>query len=250
MIKTKSGIGLSAFTLKIIAIASMLSSHIAIMFPDDIPKKFLLPMVLFGRLAFPIFAFFIANGWERTRSKWKYALRLFVMAVFSQIPFLVGIHDVAWTGLSTVTSFTTLNIGFTFLLAMFSLLVYDFLRDMKLPKLLSIALALVPALAFEFLTPLHVEYGYIGIFLVLVMYVTKTDTLSFALSSIATLALMVGRIDLPVFSVNLYLLATYIVSVGLLLLYNGRRGTRAKYLFYIFYPLHIIVLLLIKNIVF
>ncbi len=250
MLKTKSGIGLSAFALKIIAIASMLSSHISIMFPDNIPKKFLLPMVLFGRLAFPIFAFFVANGWEKTRSRWKYAFRLFVMAVFSQIPFLVGLHGIAWQGLSTVTSFPTLNIGFTFLLAMLSLLVYDFLRDMKLPKPLSLIIALIPALAFEFLTPLHVEYGYVGIFLVLVMYITKNDALTFALSTIATLAFMIGRIDLPVFSVNLYLLATYIVSIALLLLYNGRRGASAKYLFYVFYPLHIIVLLLIKNIVF
>lgn len=250
MIKTRSGIGLSAFALKIIAIFSMLASHIPIILPEVVPQKLSTPLFLFGRLAFPIFAFFIANGWAKTKSKWRYALRLLIMAVLAQIPFSVGLRGAVWNGISSIKSFTTLNIGFSFLIAMASLFVYDLSRDLKLPRFVSLAVALIPSLAFEFLTPFHAEYGYIGVLLVLVMYITRNDPLTFALSTVPVLAISGGMFKFPLFYIDLRILLVYIITVALILTYNGRRGAKAKYLFYIFYPLHIIVLLLIKNIVF
>ncbi|MEG1942513.1 MAG: TraX family protein, partial [Angelakisella sp.] len=73
---------MTSFTLKIIAIAAMLIDHIGYMFfPDMIIFR------LIGRIAFPIFAFFVAEGIRFTHDRKKYLTRLLLLAVISEIPF-------------------------------------------------------------------------------------------------------------------------------------------------------------------
>ena len=74
--------GLDGGALKLIAAALMLTDHVG---------SILLPQVLIlrciGRLAFPVFAFFIAEGYARTHNFWKYLLRMAVVAAIAEVPF-------------------------------------------------------------------------------------------------------------------------------------------------------------------
>ena len=76
---------MSAFVLKIIAIITMFIDHIGYIFSNGKISYF----NYIGRLAFPIFAFQISEGYLHTKNLKKYFLRLFLFALISQIPFML-----------------------------------------------------------------------------------------------------------------------------------------------------------------
>ena len=121
-----SMVNLTSFTLKLIGIVSMLLDHIGKVFlPDQIWLQCL------GRLAFPIFAFGVAEGYLHTRNVKKYAIRLTIFAIISQAPY-------ALFRIAAGNDPTNLNILFTLLLGLIAIYVYD-----KLPiKGLGLILAL------------------------------------------------------------------------------------------------------------
>ena len=250
MAKSRSYAGLSMFLLKIIAILSMLACHILIVFEGKFPKNAETFLFYFGRLAFPIFAFSVANGWCRTRNRFLYTLRIFIMAIVSQIPFAVCLKGVEFTNIARTFFSTNLNIGFTFLLACVCLTVYSLLRRIDFPIFIALICAIIPAVCFELLTPFHVDYGYRGVALILVMHAFVNDRSMMFLSAGGILAWMSSQISLAAITVRTDIWLTYLVSLLLIMLYNGNRGARAKYMFYIFYPLHLIVLILLKMYVF
>ena len=94
---------MTSFALKIIAMITMLIDH-----SGDAYFKRTTAMNFIGRIAFPIFAFQITEGYTHTKNLKKYFLRLFIFALLSQIPF--------WLFESTFTSNFTLNIFFYIIL--------------------------------------------------------------------------------------------------------------------------------------
>ena len=249
MARSRSLVGLSAFTLKIIALVSMLSSHILIVFSEKLSYDTSIWMYYFGRLAFPIFAFFIAIGWRKTHSRLLYIIRILIMAIVSQIPYSPALYEASFDNFKSFFISSPLNIGFTFLLAMLSLWIFDILRKMNFPRLISAILAFLPAYAFEYLTPFYVDYGYFGVLLILVMYITSGDDALMFFSCTAVFAAMCAIFNDMVMTVRLDIFLCYIAALILLMLYNGRMGKRAKYLFYIFYPAHLIVLYLLNTVI-
>lgn len=92
--------GLDGGTLKLIAAALMLIDHVgAILLPETVILRCI------GRLAFPIFTFFIAEGYAHTQSFGRYLLRMAIWAAVSEIPFnlefghffVPGRQNVLWT---------------------------------------------------------------------------------------------------------------------------------------------------------
>ncbi len=246
MAKTRNYAGLSIFLLKIIAILSMLACHVLIVFEGSFTNNTEALLFYFGRLAFPIFAFSIANGWNKTHNRFIYTLRILIMAIISQIPFAVCLKGVEFTNVYKTFFSANLNIGFTFLLACGCLAVYSLLRKIDFPILIALICAILPALAFEHLTPFHVDYGYRGVALILVMFAFLNDRPMMFLSSGVILAWMSAQVSLAAITVRTDVWLTYLVALILIMLYNGNRGARAKYLFHIFYPLHMIILILLK----
>ena len=93
---------MSAFVLKLIALISMLFDHSGyIIFGGTSWFNFI------GRIAFPIFAFQISEGYIHTKNVNKYFLRLFAFSLVSQIPFMLFVKSISST--------TLFNIFFTFL---------------------------------------------------------------------------------------------------------------------------------------
>ena len=82
---------MTVFTMKLLAVASMLIDHTAIfLFPRFIDVKLYMAMRAVGRFAFPVYAFLIVNGFERSRDVKRYLTRLVAFAVISQIPFVLA----------------------------------------------------------------------------------------------------------------------------------------------------------------
>ena len=138
---------MTAFGLKIIALISMLIDHLGYFFTGGKLSAF----NYFGRLAFPIFAFQISEGYTHTHNLKKYFSRLFIFALISQIPF--------WLYTNSLGFGFSLNIFFTLFLGLFCMYLYD-----KTPyKWLGlIAVGFICYLG----ELIHVDYGYWGILLI------------------------------------------------------------------------------------
>ena len=93
--------GLSGSALKVIAMISMVIDHIALYLMEHGTLLYE-TMRCIGRIAFPVFAFLIAEGFIHTRSRYRYFFTLLGFAVISEIPWYLlngadGIHNVMFT---------------------------------------------------------------------------------------------------------------------------------------------------------
>lgn len=200
-------ISLDAFWLKVIALISMTIDHIGyFLFPD------LIILRIIGRLAFVIFAYFCANAYIYTSNRLKYGLTLLVLGLIMDV--------IVYTSGFYVTSniFITLGLGF--------FLIYGYDKN----QYWLIALILI-LLAF-----IKVDYGYYGVLVIFASYIffKRIDYLMFANIVLITIFFFLKQLsDLQYYS---------IFGIGLLFLYNYQRGYSIKYFFYLYYPLHILIL--------
>lgn len=213
---------MSSFTLKLLAILFMTIDHIGLLL---FPSVKILRAV--GRLAFPIFAFQIGIGFKHTRSKKKYILRMLLFTLISQLPFTLFLEA---ANISPI-----LNIGATFTLALLALYTINKFKKswIKYPILI---------LIFSIATYVPMDYGLIGVLIVIALYFFNYNKV-IGISSFVLLELVNCGINESMFSFPA------IFSVLPILLYNGKKGANIKYLFYIFYPLHMLIILTIKNLI-
>jgi hypothetical protein len=208
--------------LKWIAIATMTVDHVgAIFYPTyDILR-------IIGRISFPLFSYLIALGVESTRNVKNYFIRLFIFALISQIPFSLAIG----TGI-----FDHLNIFFT--LSFGVMFIYFFKR-----KSLLILLPMLVSL-------LKFDYGLGGILMIGSMYLLKENKelgitaiiLTNLILSLDWLLQMFALLALPIILLH---------NNGFLKIIKDSNGKNPypswrKYFFYIYYPLHLTLLYIIK----
>ena len=216
--------------LKIIAMVSMVFDHMGDMFFPDL----LWPRMI-GRLAMPIFAFCIAEGYRYTRDKNRYLLRMGIFALVSEVPF-----DLAFEG---AVSLAHQNIMLSFFLSILALKLFDLIRGEKkedtekygmgrtiLGVLCVISIAAVALLV-------KADYTIFAVIAVFLFYVLK-DTRQFVRMGVGVAFLAVTR------TVGYYCTTGF--SVIPLLLYNGKRGKGFKWLFYAFYPGHLLLLYVLR----
>ena len=191
---------------------------------------------LVGRLAMPIFAFCVAEGFARTRDKKKYLLRMGVFALLSEIPF-----DLAFEG---KLGFGHQNIMLTFFLAGLALMLFDRIRGGSGPEgerisvgktvLGVLAVAGIAALALL----LRADYTVFAIVAVFLFYVLRQKH--------PLLRSGVGVAFLALTRTMGYYGATGFSFIPLAL-YNGQKGKGLKWLFYAFYPGHLLGLAAIRH---
>ena len=216
--------------LKIIAMVSMVFDHVGDMF---FPEVMWLRMI--GRLAMPIFSFCIAEGYIHTRDRKKYILRLLIFALISEIPF-----DLAFEG---KIGLSHQNIMLTFFLAVLALYLFDLIRGEVKEDTGKYSMGrtipgifVIVAMAFAALL-LKADYTIFAVVAVFLFYVFK-DAKYFIRSTVGVAFLALTR------TMGYY--CTTGLSIIPLLLYNGKRGRGLKWLFYVFYPGHLLVLYVIK----
>jgi len=230
--------GLTGNSLKYIAIVAMLIDHIAMLF---VPSYSVLWQVMriIGRITAPTMCYFIAEGYFHTRNVKKYALRLGIFALISHFPFIFMGY-----GKPFINEVST-SVIYTLFLGLLSLWAY---KEIK-----SFTLKVIAIIAFCILA-MPGDGSILGVLWVLAFGINHGNLKKQIKWFIIINGLLIGANVLPAIT-NIYILYNLIIQMGVFLavpliaLYNGKRGKGRqfnKWLFYIFYPLHLIILGIIK----
>lgn len=221
----KPAFGLSGSALKVIALISMVIDHVALYLMEQGTLLYE-TMRCVGRIAFPVFALLIAEGFIHTRNRYRYFFTLMGFAVISEIP---------WYLLNGADG--THNVMFTLALGVATLMVLENLlqRSMVLGFLFTVSMAGLASW-------LGVDYEWRGILLIIIYYLYNTYAHSFQYSRgmqfFCTFVLMIH-----------YWIIGAVMACMVLYLYNGTRGfvqgSIAKYGFYAFYPVHLVAIFII-----
>lgn len=224
--------GLDGGVLKGIAAALMLTDHVgAILLPE------VLALRCVGRLAFPIFAFFIAEGYAHTRDFGRYFRRLAILAVVSEIPF--NLENGA------VFDLTRQNVLWTFCLALLTLRGLEALgRERGFGRWAGCGLVLAAGFAAGEL--LRTDYGGWGVVTVALLYLCRDGRyakLWLLLAMAAVNGLGMGSLTMPVFGGEMPIQIFAVAALPVIWLYNGQAGPKGlRRAFYVFYPAHLLVL--------
>ena len=226
-------IGLSGNALKIIAAITMLIDHVGfLLFPGNLLLR------IIGRLAYPIYAFMIAEGCRYTKNKLRYFLGIFILAIVCQTVYFVVVQDPGLSILVTYSFSILLIYAWHFCQKAFS---EAGLRKRILSVLLLITLITAVYVLNLFVT---VDYGFWGSMVPLIAGLfMRRDGKESKMDRNVVHVSMLG-IGLLLLSMEYGYIQPYcLLALPLLYLYNGQRGKwKMKYFFYIFYPAHLVIL--------
>lgn len=215
--------GLNTFTLKIIAIVSMLVDHIGLVFFPEV-----MMFRIIGRISFPIFAYVLAEGIYYTKDITKYMLRLGMFALLSEIP-----YDLAVMG--SVLEFSHQNVFFTLF---FAVLMFWAYKKIEHHGLKIGALVVIFLLGIFVCQYLKTDYSDIGILLIFAFYMYRNKKVG---KLVLAGALFLGLTG----GLQLYAL----LALPLIALHNGEQGPKIKSFFYLFYSAHLLILYIVHLIV-
>lgn len=223
--QTKLFPGLNGNQLKILALIAMTIDHIGC---------YLYPthewMRIVGRLAFPIFAYMIAEGARYTKNRKKYLGMMFGLGVICQIVYYFAMGSL----------FQCILITFTFSIVLIYALDYAIQRKNAEGWIL-LGLLFIAVFSLVYVLPkllshtdYNVDYGIWGVLFPVFVYLGGKN--KWARLALAAIPLVFLAISYPKQEYALFALVP-------LALYNGTRGKwKMKYLFYIYYPLHLVVI--------
>ena len=228
---------MNAFVLKIIACFTMFIDHVGYIVFDGHSSWF----NYVGRLAFPIFAFQISEGYIHTHDVKKYLLRLILFAFISQIPFLL-FHSI-------INNELGLNVIFTLFLGLVAIIIYD-----KYNKFVGVFSAIIFGIIAHFLNS---DYSFYGVGITFLFYVFNKNKCLLAISFIIATLMQYSYLILGYYNYGFEFLKnvfiTYlpyfictIFSIIIILCYNKKKGPSTKYFFYLFYPLHMILIYILS----
>ena len=194
-----------------------------------------------GSMAFPLFCFLLAEGFQHTRNRKRYIGRMFIFALISEVPFDIGFFSRYSLIEGTFPAyFKYQNVFFTLFLGLLALVCIESFsykssnrtNKIKVAMLQIASVAIISVIA----ELIYCDYGIEGILYIVVFYLYRKNRLYQVLMFLLTYIIVTGN-QPPMCT----LLACLII-----LFYNGRRGKiKLKYFFYAFYPVHIILLYLI-----
>ena len=209
---------LTSNQLKLLAMVTMTLDHIGVaLFPGTLWLR------MVGRLAMPIYAWMIAEGCVHTKNRRNYLLQLAGMALLCQLVYVFAMGSL----------FQCILVTFTL-----SVVVIYAIDSGSAEKA---ALALCAALFITVFLPrllpntdFAVDYSIWGVLLPVAVYIGKSKWEKLLLAAIVLVVLAFGSGPIQLYS---------LLSLALLALYNGKRGKGlGKYFFYIYYPLHLVII--------
>ena len=230
MEKIKNLKGINGAQLKYIAFGSMFIDH----FNKAIITPFLTgtgPLVaittifdILGRIAFPIFAFMVVEGFFKTKSRWSYLRNLLIFAVISEIP-----YDM-FQSAEFVNTWSQ-NILWGLALGLFTIMVIDKLKAYikKRPLWVFVSLLIV-ALSSLGSMLISSDYEYYAIIIIYLYYIFYDKRL------------LASGLGYLVIIKEIYA----ILGFATVLLYNGEKGKQNKIFNYLFYPVHLLVFGIIR----
>ena len=174
-----------------------------------------------GRIAFPIFAFTLSEGYVHTRSLKKYLFRLFIFAVSIQMPSILFAYDYS------------MNIFFTLFLGLLSIYIFNLKKINIILKIILIGFVLFFSQKFK------LDYGMYGILLIMNFNIFRDYKfkilMNFLVLNVFNMIFpkVFDLVDTQFFS---------LISLVFIFMYNGKKGRSMKYFFYLFYPIHFFIL--------
>lgn len=222
---------MNSFVLKLIACITMFIDHIGYIVFDG-PSWF----NYIGRLAFPIFAFQISEGYIHTKNIKNYLLRLLSFAIISTLPFILFT--------SLIRDTFSLNVIYTLFFGLISIIAFNS------NKILGVISAVTLGILAEFL---QCDYGFYGVFITFLFYVFHSNKLlfisGFVLSTIIKYTINILKywnFGLEILQNAFYYYLPYLLctllSIIIILFYNKKKGPNIRYLLYLFYPLHFLII--------
>ena len=217
-------------TLKLFALVCMTIDHVGMMFfSSNVIFK------IIGRLSYPVFAYMISEGWKYTSNRKRYISLIWLMGLVYQVFYYIF--------------FSSLYMGIfiTYGLSLFFIWAIEYFVDNGKSSYLISPLILVCVVfvgCIEYIFPysgFSIDYGLVGIIIPVLVYFNKTkkEKISFLFLGLCCLSLIYKGVQF-----------VSLLSVPLLCFYNGKRGNKnLKYLFYIYYPAHLVVIWLINLLV-
>ena len=226
--------GISGSTLKIIAIVTMFLDHIGAVLVEpylihlmdqEITKQFYLfwwidrGLRLIGRVAFPIFIFLLLEGFVHTRNRAKYARNLFVFALLAEIPFDLAVS-------ASIVDIQYQSVMLTLLLGYCGIWSYDELKKRGYQTIVAFLPAAIATIAAHIL---HTDYGAFGVFIIVLLYYIGYEKKNLKLFYVCGVFSFLWEVTAPIAFLFIHF-------------YNGKRGLQLKYIFYFFYPVHLLIL--------
>ena len=226
--------------LKLIAITAMTIDHITwLLFPGFQTNWYVLLLHIIGRLTAPIMWFFIVEGYNHTRNIKKYLTRLFIFAIISHFAYCFAFN------ISFIPNsiFNATSVLWSLFWSVVLLIILD---NEKINKYLKILLFIL-----IFLITFPSDWSCIAVFAIVFMnkYKDNFKKRMFYLM----LATFMYAIVYFIFIDKVYAIVQLFtcLSIPVLYLYNGERGKmNLKYLFYIYYPLHLFIVGIIRIIIY
>ena len=282
---------MSVFILKILALGSMIVDHTGFFLGNSslVSSDIYNLMRAVGRIAFPIYAFLLVNGFQKTSNRQRYLSRLILFAVLSQIPFTMTFSLINY-GYGSPSDFSFyftydtlpylafslcavaayillvkadisalylalfffvggaelqisqvqilgggLNVFYTLSLALAAMAVLDNIIHSDVPLAKTLVCAAFLVVSIVLLLP-NADYSYMGLFLMLALYVCRRWR-------VAQLLVIAVWCYLEYWGGGINLMFCFsLISLLPILLYNGKKGPAMKLGFYAMYPLHLLVL--------
>lgn len=234
---------MDAYKLKWIAIIGMVLNHMVFGWWEIMPTWLAIPLYAAGGLTFPIMSYFVVEGYRHTSNLKKYILRLFVFGVIAAF-----FHPLVFGGI-------IMNIMFTIIVGIISLVLYDKMTIRPLFWVLFVILCLLT------LFPIFFDWAIIGVVMILLTHIIYDENkrrvvptvvggiFVFLISLLDLWALNhsnlyvdTSDVDETLMFVSTFFVIGCIAAAFLLKNFNGERGKRMRWLFYIFYPLHLAII--------
>lgn len=263
IIHTEKKWGLTSFGLKMIAILTMLCDHVAAVFSSDMPSALYIAMRCIGRMAFPIFCFLLAEGFYYTKSRSRYALRLFLFCLLSEPCYDLAFHQ-TWRYQESQNVFWTLFLGFLMMALLETIRRRRNADNLLFRVAKGILMAAVVCAAGYAAFWMKTDYSYKGILMIAVFYFLRkhraaavvgmslVNLLAFQrlanllalLKTQSTLTGLLASLKANIRGVQFSFMIqdAGVVAAVPILFYNGQKGRSMKWFFYLFYPVHLLIL--------
>ena len=242
---------LNKIALQLIAIIAMTIDHLTwLLFPGYPTDALPIILHIIGRLAFPIFAFFIAEGYHYTRNKNKYMLRILIFSIISHVPYMFASNVYLNYGPMCFIPFATgegitrflnqASVLFAYFIGLVMLRVNDSEKLKQWQKII-----IVLGLCF-FSFPC--DWSCIGSLVVLSIGSNRGKPLRQIIWSMFWVSIYALVYFFALDKIYGILQFGVIISIPVLALYNGQKSKNVtmnkvmKYFFYIYYPLHLLVI--------
>ncbi|MBQ7887151.1 MAG: hypothetical protein IJ313_09695 [Clostridia bacterium] len=191
-----------------------------------------------GRLAFPLYCFLLVQGFLHTRSRAKYALRLGILALVSEIPFDLAFSDTVFEPISN-NVFVTLLAGLLLIWGVSALearLSRIDKRSLRTAAMAAGTIVIWIAACALMESVLNADYGMSGLTAILAMYLLRR---------LPAAGVAVGCTALVVLNLSVMQVFGYLTLIPIAL-YSGKKGPSAKAFYYLFYPAHLLLLVLLR----